>query len=427
MSMIAFAVLIPIAAQEEVPPELKSLRSDLQEKLAELQQPLADFDSKYRGHLEKQKTSYQEQGDLKAMLAVEEEIKTFASREDDPLSTFPELSRLQQIYREQRAAKETAIASSTVSLIEGFRKRAEGLASEWTKEGRIEAAKMALSEEERLAGLLRLETDAVKAAEGRRPVVPIEEREFVGDEPGEEMENGEGIKLCWIPAGRFTMGSPRDEPKREADKESQVRVKISNGFWMGKYEVTQAQYSEIMGENPARFTGNGGQGPVEKVNWEEAVSFCEKLTERERKIGKLPEGWAYVLPTEAQWEYAARAGERGAYVGGDLDEVGWYNENSAGTTHPVGKKEANDWGLHDVHGNVREWCSDWIIDTMVGGDDPKGPESGSMRANRGGHWYFGSGEARLAHRTGHMPKARWDSLGFRVACVGPTLESSKTD
>ncbi len=288
------------SGQEEEPAELKSFRLDFQAALANLQKPLTDFDGKYRGYLEKQKASYQEQGKLKAMLAEEEELKTFDSEPGETLASFPELKRLQEIYLEQRTAQENAVAGARVKLIREGRKWAGKLASEWTKEGRIEDAKTALAEAERLGSM---EDDAVRSVNVGRIVASgpafRAESDFAGEEPGEEMENGAGMNLCWIPAGKFKMGSLEDEADREAGSEEQVRVELTSGFWMGKYEVTQNEYQDLIGSNPARFKEDG-HNPVEKVTWEDAVVYCEKLTERERTLGKLPEGWAYVLPTEAQ-------------------------------------------------------------------------------------------------------------------------------
>jgi len=136
------------------------------------------------------------------------------------------------------------------------------------------------------------------------------------------MENGIGMKLCWIPAGKFQMGDKK-----------KVDVELTRGFWLGKYEVTQEEYEEVMGTNPAKFKKAGKRAPVEQVNWHEAMEFCGKLTGLEQNKGTLPHGWKYTLPTEARWE------------------LGWYKKRA---THEAGQKKANAWGLHDMHGNVRE-------------------------------------------------------------------------
>jgi formylglycine-generating enzyme required for sulfatase activity len=161
-----------------------------------------------------------------------------------------------------------------------------------------------------------------------------------------------GLTLMPIPTGTFTMGSIDGD----VDERPVTRVTISAGFWMGKTEVTQGQWRSIMGNNPSAFKGDD-QRPVECVSYADAQAFCRKLTERERAAGRLPDGYVYALPTEAQWEYSCRAGTTGQYAG-DLDMIAWYRANSGGQTHPVAQKQANAWGLHDMQGNVWEWCAD---------------------------------------------------------------------
>jgi formylglycine-generating enzyme required for sulfatase activity len=170
-----------------------------------------------------------------------------------------------------------------------------------------------------------------------------------------------------------------------------------------------------MGSNPSNFKNVGKTGPVEQVSWEEAVEFCRKLTNRERAAGRLPAGYAYTLPTEAQWEYACRAGTTGAYAG-ELDGMGWYARKGGSTTNGVGQKRANAWGLYDMHGNVSEWCSDWYRDYPSGSvTDPAGASSGFVRVCRGGSWSYPAASARSAVRSGHPPGYRGSFLGFRVA------------
>ena len=173
------------------------------------------------------------------------------------------------------------------------------------------------------------------------------------------------LDMVWIKPGTYAMGSPINELGRGSD-ETRTSVTITNGFWIGKYEVTQAQYEIITKKNPSNNVGDNN--PVEKVTWYDADDFCSMLTESERAAGRLPDGYKYVLPTEAQWEYACRAGTTTALNSGknltsttecpNMDEVGWYKYNSDGKTHPVGQKRPNNWGLYDMHGNVWEWCSD---------------------------------------------------------------------
>ena len=184
-------------------------------------------------------------------------------------------------------------------------------------------------------------------------------------------------------------------------------------FWLAKTEVTQAQWEAVMGGHPSEF--EGGQLPVESVSWNDAMEFCRKLTERERQAGRLPTGNIYTLPTEAQWEYACRAGTTGDYAG-QVDAMAWYEKNSRDATHAVGTKQANAWGLYDMHGNVWEWCLDWY-GAYSGGrvTDPKGVPSGSIRVLRGGSWGSVAYGARSASRGNGGPGFRNGLIGFRPA------------
>jgi formylglycine-generating enzyme required for sulfatase activity len=229
-------------------------------------------------------------------------------------------------------------------------------------------------------------------------------------EPGESLSFGVGVR--WIPAGRFTMGSPTAEEGRDSD-ESQHEVVLSRGFFLAETECTQEQWDRVMGSNPSKFQGK--DRPVEQVNWGEAVEYCRKLTLKQRGEGVLPEGWEWRLPTEAEWEYAARAGTTGARHG-ELDAIAWHGGNAGSETHGVRGKQANAWGLHDMMGNVWEWCGDWYGDYPTGSvTDPTGPSSGSGRVSRGGGWNFGAGGARSAGRIGFGPGGRDCDLGFRPA------------
>lgn len=226
--------------------------------------------------------------------------------------------------------------------------------------------------------------------------------------------------LVWIPPGTFTMGSPSTEVGRNGDEGPQTQVWISRGFWMGKYEVTQREYQQVMGSNPSRFQ-ESDRLPVETVSWTEAVDYCARLTARERDAGRLPAGYVYRLPTEAEWEYACRAGTATRFSYGDdltyglLNGFAWSNVNSRGKTHTVGEKSPNRWGLFDMHGNVWEWCADWY-DGYPGGalTDPKGPGSGSHHVFRGGSWVNEARASRSAFRDAGVLSRRDDHIGFRA-------------
>ena len=226
--------------------------------------------------------------------------------------------------------------------------------------------------------------------------------------------------LAWIKPGRFTMGSPSAEQDRYSDEGPQMQVTISQGFWMSKYEVTQGEYVAVMGTNPSYFTGDLDR-PVEQVNWNDAVAYCNQLTQRERSAGRLPSGYGYRLPTEAEWEYACRAGTTTRFGYGDdpgytqLGSYVWYNSNNGSTTHAVGVKKPNAWGLCDMHGNVWEWCLDWY-GTYPGGSvtDPRGPTTGSSCVLRGGSWLDFGRRCRSAHRYYNSPDYGYRNVGFRA-------------
>ena len=221
------------------------------------------------------------------------------------------------------------------------------------------------------------------------------------------------LEMIWVKPGTFTMGSPTSENGRFGD-ETQHQVTLTNGFYLGKYEVTQAQWARVMGNNPSSF--KGADRPVEEVSWNDAVEFCKKLTEIEKKAGRLAQGMSYQLPTEAQWEYACRAGTSTKYSWGDSisSSNANYDENVEQTT-TVGYYPANSWGFYEMHGNVWEWCADWYDDYASGSlTDPIGPASGSDRVFRGGSWRDTGPVLRSATRSYYFPSYRSYSVGFRV-------------
>ena len=294
------------------------------------------------------------------------------------------------------------------------------------------------------------------------------------------------LKLMPIPAGAFTMGSPAGETGRNDNEGPATSVTISRPFWLGRCEVTHGQWRAIMGTDLAGqaalmladdnlYTLGGqpqtlrGRLGVEKdaaprsliaddsddvpmyfVSWQEADAFCRRVTERERAAGRLPSGYEYRLPTEAEWEYACRAGTTGATYSGDLaieakggapvlEPIAWYAGNSAaglsaqeaaarmhasggGGPHRIGLKQPNAWGLYDLLGNVAEWCCDTYSDKLPGGAvrDPVGLEPGNRHLNRGGTWASNAKVVRAAYRNGTRGDYRLNHVGFRVA-LAPEL------
>jgi formylglycine-generating enzyme required for sulfatase activity len=212
----------------------------------------------------------------------------------------------------------------------------------------------------------------------------------------------DGLTYIWIPPGNFTMGcSPGDTQCRGQEKPAH-RVEITKGFWIGETPVTEEAYQHVTGSNPSKF--KGPQRPVENVSWEDAHRYCQAVGMR--------------LPTEAQWEYAARAGSTSAQ-NGKLDEIAWYAQNSNNQTHDVKGKQANHWGLYDTLGNVWEWTADWFDETYYARSevrDPAGPKEGTYRVVRGGSWSGLPQSVRASDRVRNEPTVRDNDIGFR--CVG---------
>jgi len=241
--------------------------------------------------------------------------------------------------------------------------------------------------------------------------------------------NAVGMKLVLIPAGSFLMGSPPEEPGHKANEGPVHEVHLTKDFYLGIHPVTQEQYQIVMGVNPARFSVTAGGGldhPVENVTWDDAVQFCRKLSEREeeKKAGRR-----YRLPTEAEWEYACRAGTSGVFSFGAALLPGQANFDTSyplgggqtatalQTTSRVGAYPANHFGLHDMHGNVWEWCADWLDSgyyRLSPRRDPTGPANGQFRVIRGGSWRNHAVTCRSAYRNGLAPTARDTITGFRV-------------
>jgi len=249
-----------------------------------------------------------------------------------------------------------------------------------------------------------------------------------------EVTNSIGMKFVLIPPGEFDMGSTQEEvdgllgearqknmPRWYIDllpaQAPRHRVRITRAFYVGACEVTQQQYERVMGSNPSHFKASGPDAPVEHVSWEDAAEFCRRLSGMVK--GKAAE---YRLPTEAEWEYACRGGTTTAWCFGDQEadasDYAWWAKNSERKTHPVGQKKPNPFGLHDVHGNVFEWCQDWHAGDYYANSppsDPSGATEGSFRVHRGGSLDYWSGGCRSAYRLWDTPSLRSASVGFRVA------------
>jgi formylglycine-generating enzyme required for sulfatase activity len=239
------------------------------------------------------------------------------------------------------------------------------------------------------------------------------------ESPNHFVNSAKDLEMIWVEPGTFTMGSPESEADRGTD-ETEHNVTITQGFYLGKYEVTQAQYEAVIGYNPSEFNATGNRNrPVEDLNWTEALAFCEQLTIQERNAGRIPEDWAYVLPTESQWEYACRAGTTTVYSwGNDINSShANYSFSGVGQTQEVGQYTANPWGFFDMHGNVWEWTADWyaVYPSDNPTIDPNGPASGSNRIYRGGSRASDHRYLRSAKRYARAPSFRYHDIGFRLA------------
>jgi formylglycine-generating enzyme required for sulfatase activity len=249
-----------------------------------------------------------------------------------------------------------------------------------------------------MAGIARARAEAWKQPHGSR----------AGEERVFEIAEGVKLMMCWIPAGEFVMGSSKD---RAATPHT---VQITKGFWLSQTEVTQAQWQALMSNDPSSFKGDFL--PVESVSW---YDICGNEARTGGFLGKLNQlqsnGGRFDLPTEAQWEYACRAGNT-CDDDSDLGAKAWYSDNSGERTHPVSRKKANAWGLHDMQGNVWEWCSDWKADYSTSAVfDPTGPSSGSSRVFRGGGWVNNIYYCSVSIRNDYYPSDRYYYIGFRVA------------
>ena len=373
----------------------------------------------------------------------------------DPDKLVPVEGRWEKDWRALENIKDPAMKGVVEAYIEDY--ESEPDARLWVKKARVvlatleerqnavaawRAARVAGARADLVAFVARfgeVAPDLAKEAEGM--LERLQEAELKVLEAGSSWKSPKGMEFAWIPAGRFVMGSPEGEEGRDAD-EVQHEVRISRGFWMGKYEVTQGEWEAVMGANPSEFKACGARCPVESVSWEDVQEFIRRLNERESGSG-----YRYRLPTEAEWEYAARAGSAGATPEGELRILGkrnapvldgqaWYGGNSGVSyvggyacsgwdakqyaaercgTHPVGQKRANGWGLHDMLGNVREWTADRHGDYPSGSvTDPQGPSTGSYRVGRGGGWGSYARYVRSANRGSGSPGGRGSDTGFRL-------------
>ena len=262
-------------------------------------------------------------------------------------------------------------------------------------------------------GVIEKEAGVTEVGSEQEPEQPEEREEKIVQVKATiktvDFTNGMTMEFALIPAGEFIMNHPSDQEQEDSATDPTHTVRISKPFYMSVYEVTQEHYEKVMGTNPSRF--KGPRLPVETVSWRDAQRFCQKLSNID--------GGRYRLATEAEWEYACRAGTTTAYYWGDDfdDRYAWAIMNSKAATHDVGTRLPNAWGLHDMAGNAAEWCQDWYgpyDPNSAEQVDPKGPSAGTYRVLRGGSWGHTPASCRSANRNWHTPNHTYDDCGIRI-------------
>lgn len=406
-------------------------------------------------------------GELAALAAMRfDSVQTPATDDIDRLSARPDFQAL--IYPGNSHRLHVAPNAPPVFIVAGFKDRPD--ISEGAAEVYLQYKRAGVPAELHIYeavghgfGMRPTNTGAVTGWPDRF----IEWLREIGQLPGPlsvNLGNNQSLALAWIPPGSFTMGSPSTEPGHRSDESPQTQVTLTRGYWLGQTEVTIAQWKAVMNETLRDHVvkmlkdetiydfGNGHKAtlrafmrfdpgnpdnllltqddnaPMYFVSWDDAMDFCKMLTADARTAGTLPEGYAYTLPTEAQWEYACRAGTTtptfaGNADAGVMDNIAWYGHSHGGPS-PVGEKEANAWGLGDMPGNLWEWCRDWY-GPYPGGitADPTGAATGAARVNRGGSWGSGLSDERSATRAANPQPEKSAYRGFRVALCAITPAS----
>ena len=398
--VIAAITLIAGADKPRSPAAVKAERTyedSVRAANKELRQSLSTAQEEYLKQLKDASDAALEANDLKAANEIEAALKAIPKKKPFVAPTF-------QLAIDAQRTHDDSVQPANEQQIAALRK-----AEEVYQRGMQAALDSAIAAKD-LTEANRIDDSVTQMQH------PIDARDAVSIPALSITTNSIGMTFVTIPAGEFTMGSPQSEPGRRAD-ETLHRVRLTQLFKMGIHEVTQAHYEHVVGHNPSGF--KGAENPVEKVSWADAVEFC-------RLLSALPAeeaaGRNYRLPTEAEWEYAYRAGSTTTYSFGNdvsqLDKYAWFDKNSNNTSHPVGLKKPNAWGLYDMHGNVFETCSDFYGSYDLGDSpnvDPQGPPSGSSVDSRGGCWSRNGFESRSAVRGYTVPTDnRHDIIGIRV-------------
>jgi formylglycine-generating enzyme required for sulfatase activity len=416
-------------------PTLDSLKQTYEAEILKIQTAHDAKQSKlldtYGRSLDRAVEILKKKGDPDAVLQALTEKKRFDNERTvpgEPNVKQPKLMQdVQASYLKAVGKVEAEKASAIDDLTPNYIAALDRLMKTLTAQEKLDLALNVKEEKQRVEFIFtNIEAKTPKLQGSPSPAKPSAPSPSLAREAGEELAldlgNRVKIEFVWIPPGSFKMGSPDGERGLRDCEGPAHDVTLTKGLWMGKYEVTQEQYQQMTGRSPSKFKDD--ENPVEQVSWRDATRFCEVLT---TKLGRtLPLRWrgklkTVRLPTEAEWEYACRAGTTTRFHTGDsetdLSNAGWDKGNSGGRTHPVGGKKPNAWGLYDMHGNVWEWCLDWF-----GADyyrhspvtDPQGAASGSRRVKRGGSWYVHASMCGVAYRYYSTPGSSNNNIGFRV-------------
>ena len=403
LGSLVLAVVIGHSTAEGLKPipELDALNQKRLAALETEQQPIAKLATQYQEALEKQKATFQKAGNLDGVMAADAELEHVRAGDDsDGKLQNPTLISLKKAYTDQKSKLTEQVSPRLIAVERAHADGLEKIVTQLTQAGRLEDAKFVRNLKDAFVQNVKARLPRIAEPVAAAPVIrPGTLKEF-------EIKPGVKITMCWIPPGEFTMGSDNE---RNATSH---KVTLTQGFWLGQTEVTMEQWQAIMG-NDKHFKGDP-KLPVQ-LCWN---NICGDESQTSGFLGKInnPKSkFRFDLPTEAQWEYACRAGDKENNIS-DLDGVAWFKDNSDGIPHPVGQKKANLWGVHDMIGNVSEWCSDYNGEYSSDTVDPTGPATGDKRAIRGSDCNTEAAECRYAKRGWLPPFQNRPLRGFRLAC-----------
>ena len=423
-------------AQSAATPSVASLQTMYEDKVKlDVLRPhevaVADLNTKFAAALNRAQEMAQKAGNLDEAVAIKKEKEAVLAGGYSPSAaegtqTPAGIRTLRTTYRNTLAKLELERDKKWQPLKEMLTRSLTGLIDTLTKGGKLDealaakkvleslgAAKLDLIANRQGGGVDRAADKLSYLAKLQKGVDKYFDKMVVAIAPKIE------VSFVWCPSGDFQMGSPKEESGRNEANELQVHVELTKGLWISTYECRQKEWMAVTGENPSEVKGD--DLPVTHVGWNDAMAFSAKLN----SSSLLPAGYKFSLPSEAQWEYACRAGTKSALYNGkelsgltsctNLDEIAWYRLNSGEKLHPVGEKRSNRWGAYDMLGNVWEWCMDSYEDKLLGGKDPLNRSDGEKKVTRGGAWWAHSKRSRSADRGGSDADYRFGAVGFRLA------------